>query len=269
MAEPFDPYHVWLGIPPGERPVNHYRLLAIELFESNPEVIENAADQRTVHLRSFQIGKHGELSQKLLNEVATAKVCLLRPEKKAAYDEQLRQQLQTKTEASSSERPEIDSQLALALEQEAQKGRSRSRQAPKPGRGVVLGVAGAVGILVVIVVVWAATQKAPPAVQPVTIVPERENRNVALPGASGAPQTPPDGQRAVAPEAGKELRRHQGAGGSPNSSAAGVLKAQDNSHNKDNSSFGGAAPVSKQSEPSTGAADKVVTNSIGMELRKS
>jgi hypothetical protein len=25
----FDPYHVWLGIPPHEQPPNHYRLLGI------------------------------------------------------------------------------------------------------------------------------------------------------------------------------------------------------------------------------------------------
>ena len=79
MSETFDPYHLWLGIPPKEQPANHYRLLGIDLFEGNPEVIENAADQRMVHLRSFQIGKQADFSQKLLNEVAAAKVCLLRP----------------------------------------------------------------------------------------------------------------------------------------------------------------------------------------------
>ena len=162
MAKPFDPYHLWLGIPPEEQPANHYRLLGIKLFESNPDVVENAVDQRMVHLRSFQLGQYADLSQKLLNEVATAKVCLLRPEKKAAYDQQLRQQLQSQAEAAESSRPEIDSQLARALELEARKGRSQTRQAPKPGRGLVLGVAGAAAALVVIVAVWAmATRKAP------------------------------------------------------------------------------------------------------------
>ena len=27
MADDFNPYHVWLGIPPEEQPANHYRLL--------------------------------------------------------------------------------------------------------------------------------------------------------------------------------------------------------------------------------------------------
>ena len=90
----FDPYYRWLGISPNEQPPNHYRLLAIEPFEDDPQVVENAADQRMGHLRTFQTGKHAEFSQKLLNEVAAAKLSLLNREKKAAYDELLRQELQ-------------------------------------------------------------------------------------------------------------------------------------------------------------------------------
>ena len=93
MNEAFDPYHVWLGIPPEEQPPNHYRLLGIALFEGNADVIAMAADRQMGHLRTFQSGKHSELSQRLLNKVAGAKVCLLNSAKKAAYDEQLRQQL--------------------------------------------------------------------------------------------------------------------------------------------------------------------------------
>ena len=162
MAETFDPYHLWLGIPPKEQPANHYRLLGINLFESDPEVIDNAADRQMVHLRSFQLGKQAELSQRLLNEMAAAKVCLLRPEKKAAYDQQLRQQLQTQAEAAESARPEIDSQLALALERQSRKGRSHLQSRPTLGRGAILSTAVAVAALLVIIAVWAAaTRKAP------------------------------------------------------------------------------------------------------------
>jgi hypothetical protein len=45
------------------------------------------------HLRTFQSGKHSALSQRLLNEVAAAKVLLLNSAKKAAYDEKLRSSL--------------------------------------------------------------------------------------------------------------------------------------------------------------------------------
>ncbi len=96
MAERFDPYHRWLGIPPAEQPPNHYRLLAVNPFEDNLDVIESAADQRMAHLRTFQSGRHGKLSQKLLNEVAAARICLLDPGKRALYDKQLRVSLEAK-----------------------------------------------------------------------------------------------------------------------------------------------------------------------------
>jgi hypothetical protein len=71
-------------------PPNHYRLLGIEPFESDADVISSAADQRMLHLRGFQAGSHSAESQKLLNEVAAAKVCLLNAGKKASYDAGLR-----------------------------------------------------------------------------------------------------------------------------------------------------------------------------------
>ena len=89
----FDAYHQWLGIPPEEQPPHHYRLLGVKLFEDNPSVIENAADRQMAHLRTFQTGKRAALSQRLLSEVAVAKLCLLKAEKKAAYDAQLRRTL--------------------------------------------------------------------------------------------------------------------------------------------------------------------------------
>jgi hypothetical protein len=94
MSDAFDPYHKWLGIPPGEQPPHHYRLLGIMPFESDADVISNAADQRMVHVRSFQSGKHSALSQRILNEISTARVCLLDRQKKPQYDAQLRQRLQ-------------------------------------------------------------------------------------------------------------------------------------------------------------------------------
>ena len=35
MSSGFDPYHKWLGIPPQDQPPNHYRLLGVELFETD------------------------------------------------------------------------------------------------------------------------------------------------------------------------------------------------------------------------------------------
>lgn len=91
MPGSFDPYHKWLGISPKDQPPNHYRLLAIDLLESDPDVISSAADQRMAHVRAFQTGKHSALSQEILNEIAAARICLLNAEKKAEYDRQLNQ----------------------------------------------------------------------------------------------------------------------------------------------------------------------------------
>ncbi|HPP54247.1 MAG TPA: hypothetical protein PK777_14945 [Thermoguttaceae bacterium] len=95
-GEKFDPYYTWLGIPPEEQPPDYYRLLGVRPFEDNPTVIENLADQRMAHIRTFQTGPRSKESQRILNELAAAKVCLLNPAKKAAYDAQLREKFRQK-----------------------------------------------------------------------------------------------------------------------------------------------------------------------------
>ncbi|MDY0170460.1 MAG: formylglycine-generating enzyme family protein [Thermoguttaceae bacterium] len=93
MPESFDPYHRWLGIPPKHQPPDYYRLLGIEQFESDREVIRDGADRQMAHVRTYQLGECSALSQKILNELAGARACLLNSERKAAYDERLREQL--------------------------------------------------------------------------------------------------------------------------------------------------------------------------------
>ena len=90
MTDDFDPYYTWLGIPPEEQPADHYRLLGVRRFESNLDVISNAGDQRMAFLRTFQVGKRSAHSQRLLNETAAAKVCLLDHKQRKAYDEKLK-----------------------------------------------------------------------------------------------------------------------------------------------------------------------------------
>lgn len=102
MAEDFDPYRKWLGIPPKDQPPHHYRLLGIATFEDDPDVIENAASRQMAHVRTFQSGKHGPLSQRILNELTAAKLCLLQPAKKQTYDAALRQTLAAAGQLSSS-----------------------------------------------------------------------------------------------------------------------------------------------------------------------
>ena len=90
MSVRFDPYHKWLGIPQEEQPPHHYRLLGVQPFESDPEVINYAADQRMGLLKTFATSDHSSLAEDLLNEVAAARVCLLNLAKKKPYDDTLR-----------------------------------------------------------------------------------------------------------------------------------------------------------------------------------
>ena len=90
----FDPYHVWLGIPPEDQPPSHYRLLAIPELESDPDVIDTAAERQTLLLRTFQTGDQAQLAEQLLNEVSAARVCLLNTDQKAEYDQQLQVEMQ-------------------------------------------------------------------------------------------------------------------------------------------------------------------------------
>ena len=159
MSEPFDPYYRWLGIPPKDQPPNHYRLLSLELFESDPNVIESAADRQMGFLRTYQTGRHAELSQRLLNEVAAAKVCLLNPEKKAAYDAWLRQQTPSPLSAAAggSPAPAIDSDLAGEIEQAAHQAVSkrvrqqrRTQQANFLLGTFLVGIAGLAVVLVLV-----------------------------------------------------------------------------------------------------------------------
>lgn len=92
MAVSRDPYQIWLGIPPGQQPPNYYRLLGLEEFETRPELIEAAAQRQTARLLGVPAGARGAEVQKLLAEIAAARLCLLQPARKLAYDEALRQQ---------------------------------------------------------------------------------------------------------------------------------------------------------------------------------
>lgn len=120
-VERFDPYHKWLGIPVKDQPPNHYRLLAIETFENDPDVIDNAADQRTAYVRSFSTTKYARFAHRLLNEISAARLCLLDRHRKAAYDDSLREKLArlARKEAESQPKKTPSAQKPLAALAEA------------------------------------------------------------------------------------------------------------------------------------------------------
>jgi len=96
MHDAFDPYQKWLGIPPSDQPPHYYRLLGLPIFFNEVERIRAEADQRMQHVRTFQLGKRAQASQEILNELASARVCLLSPESKARYDAALAEWLAAK-----------------------------------------------------------------------------------------------------------------------------------------------------------------------------
>jgi hypothetical protein len=77
MSDSFDPYRVWLGIPPESRPPTHYEMLGISPKEQEREVIEAAVLRQTGYVRNFQIGKYAKDAARILNEIAAAKAWLL------------------------------------------------------------------------------------------------------------------------------------------------------------------------------------------------
>ena len=169
MGKPFDPYHKWLGIPPEEQPPNHYRLLGIKVFETDADVIEAASDQRMSHLRGYQTGRNADLSQRLLNEISAARVCLLNPTKRAVYDEQLQQTIQSKAKAVLAPPPAPDaSNPAFPVVTEEWSGGARRRKANRAARrnnfGAIISTIIALILLVGAIAAWQVASREPPAV---------------------------------------------------------------------------------------------------------
>jgi formylglycine-generating enzyme len=69
----FDPYHIWLEIPPDEQPPTPHRLLGIAPDETDKETIREAALQRNAFIRQFSLGEQGIIAERLLNEIAAAR----------------------------------------------------------------------------------------------------------------------------------------------------------------------------------------------------
>jgi formylglycine-generating enzyme required for sulfatase activity len=209
MAAPFDPYHRWLGIAPQEQPPNHYRLLGIPLYEASPDVIETAADRQIAHLRTFQTGKHGVLSQRLLNEVAAARLCLLTAKKKAAYDAALREKLAAS--ASDDQKEAVDAELIGLGEEDRHPAASRlskisgsaSHAKSKPPMAALY-LAGSFGVLFMVVlaawVFWPSSNSSPHATTPSTeSVASKDSRPPEQPSLKPVQVSRPDDSNASAP----------------------------------------------------------------------
>ncbi|HZT82775.1 MAG TPA: hypothetical protein VFA26_21270, partial [Gemmataceae bacterium] len=75
----------WLGLPPGDWPPDHYRLLGLEPGESDSARIEERVHDRLEVVRRYQL-LHPELVTEAMNRLAQAYVCLTDPDARRAYD---------------------------------------------------------------------------------------------------------------------------------------------------------------------------------------
>ena len=86
-------YKTMLGIPgdklPETGPPDHYELLRLPRFEDDAAKIDAHYKKLNTHVRSYASGDLGEASQKVLNDLAKAMLCLTDPERKRSYDESL------------------------------------------------------------------------------------------------------------------------------------------------------------------------------------
>lgn len=202
----FDPYHKWLGIPKDQRPPTHYQLLGIAPGETDAEVIDEAAVRQTTHIRAYQIGEHAAHCTRILNEIAQAKLTLVHPAKRRAYDEQL-----AKAKAS-----QITAQLPMASavaspptptafsfdesdEPPIARAPRRDLDVAKPAKGLtamhwmILGAGGAVVVLALAIVgVLLARRPAPAPVPPGPVAKKDDGKpNPKIPDDLKQPVNPP------------------------------------------------------------------------------
>lgn len=116
---PAEIYAKWLGIAAENCPPNHYVLLGLKLYESNQKKIKQAADKRTKIVRPRCL-KDREKGTFLLNQIATARVCLTDVKRKREYDAALRSAASQPKPAISSDTIHSDTDTRVVLETQPQ-----------------------------------------------------------------------------------------------------------------------------------------------------
>jgi len=75
----------WLGLPPGDWPPDHYRLLGLQPGEADGARIEQQVHERLEVVRRYQL-LHPDLVTEAMNRLAQAYVCLTDPEARRSYE---------------------------------------------------------------------------------------------------------------------------------------------------------------------------------------
>ena len=98
-SEPFNAYHQWLGLPPEATSPTYYQILGLSEFEGDTTKIAQAGDRAITRVRSFRPGSHAKEWSRLLDEVSSAKTCLLDGDVKREYDRCLKSGAKSKSES--------------------------------------------------------------------------------------------------------------------------------------------------------------------------
>lgn len=193
----FDPYYKWLGIPARDQPANYYRLLNIENFEDDPDVIEGAADRVMGFVRQYQSGEHAAIAAKILNEISIARLCLLKADAKSRYDAKLRKQLEPQplADAPPKLKPRVPSANAV-YENRARTKTKRGSKASENSATQLWITAGAVVLLALAAVglklrLTPKNVSQPPAEEVVTQTPEAVVPETVAPNPASSPTETP------------------------------------------------------------------------------
>src|SRR5580658_10263591 len=84
----FSPLRLWLGLPQGPWPPDHYTLLGLPTGHCDPPLLEDLVLARMELLRPHQL-LHPELVTEGMNRLAQALICLTDPIVRSTYNQEL------------------------------------------------------------------------------------------------------------------------------------------------------------------------------------
>ncbi|HEX7379539.1 MAG TPA: hypothetical protein VF278_20620 [Pirellulales bacterium] len=105
MSQGFNAYREWLGIASQSDIPSYYELLGLRPLEPDTAQIEAAYQRQSARLTAQLAGGQADVAQRLLGEIAEARLTLLTPTAKRAYDTALATTIASTAPAASSNPP--------------------------------------------------------------------------------------------------------------------------------------------------------------------
>ncbi|HWB10000.1 MAG TPA: hypothetical protein VG826_12280 [Pirellulales bacterium] len=89
MSQDFNPYREWLGVTSSSPSPSYYELLGLGPLEGDVAKIDSAYQRQSNQLAARLSGSQAMLAQRLMGELAEARMTLMTPTAKRAYDQAL------------------------------------------------------------------------------------------------------------------------------------------------------------------------------------